>query len=434
MGHQRRKRRRRIVTAAVCAAVAIGSFCSTVRVGLAEPPPQPGPTSTTAIDRELHRRRLPLTMGRIFVVDPKFRTGAAPRPLPPIDSDTPAESAEPSESIPAPKDLPLRPATPRPLPPVIAPPANGRPDFQVPQGPASKPLEARRPAAPSRSLSVPSTRPRRRPAVVSAPQLAPSEALGRRIRYAYGLARKGATFTANAELLRALQMTAEGLDERDQRATHSAALVRAMRAMKEAEDFVKSSSAIDATLDWEQIIAGHRTPVLRHASHEQLTSVKAMQAYFAYAADQLAEALRGAPQVADALYGLGRLQPMLAKGSAAAPKLRSARAIVYYQVALSLEPKHALAANELGVLFARLGRWNEAKSALLRAVSTRPTPEMWHNLATVHRRLGEERLAELAQAEQKYLQPADRVSRRPKIEWVGEDVFRRQSGLTPSAR
>jgi hypothetical protein len=77
----------------------------------------------------------------------------------------------------------------------------------------------------------------------------------------------------------------------------------------------------------------------------------------------------------------------------------TAKAMVYYQAAMMVEPRNFLAANELGVLWARVGQWQDARQVLQHGVTVQPNPALWRNLAAVHRRLGEEQLARLAENE-----------------------------------
>jgi hypothetical protein len=73
--------------------------------------------------------------------------------------------------------------------------------------------------------------------------------------------------------------------------------------------------------------------------------------------------------------------------------------MVFYQAALMVDGRNFLAANELGVLLARFGHWEDARHVLQFGLSADSQPALWRNLATVHRHLGEHELARLAQVE-----------------------------------
>jgi hypothetical protein len=89
----------------------------------------------------------------------------------------------------------------------------------------------------------------------------------------------------------------------------------------------------------------------------------------------------------------------------------------------------------LGVLLAGYGQLADARRLLLHSVSIHPHVEGWHNLATVHRKLGEAELAKLADGERLLL--AQREGRAPSpaadlIRWVDPQTFAAAAG--PDAR
>ena len=73
-----------------------------------------------------------------------------------------------------------------------------------------------------------------------------------------------------------------------------------------------------------------------------------------------------------------------------AEKLDEGKAVVFYQSALIVDPQNFMAANELGVLLTRFGRWNDARNALEHAVAASGTPTSWRNLAVVCDRMGDQ--------------------------------------------
>ncbi len=82
------------------------------------------------------------------------------------------------------------------------------------------------------------------------------------------------------------------------------------------------------------------------------------------------------------------------------------------------------------MLVAQQGRLEEARDLLLRCVATAPHPTTWHNLSTVHARLGEAQLAAQAQAQADAL-PKPRGSRAtPNVEWLDPQAF---AGVTNPA-
>jgi tetratricopeptide (TPR) repeat protein len=209
------------------------------------------------------------------------------------------------------------------------------------------------------------------------------------------LAQRGAYYSARAEFIHALRLVAQALDAQSVQPRHSAALAAGIRALNEAQDFVPRGAHVEADLQVDGYIASHRTPVLKNAGLNTLTSLVAMQSYYAYAQEQLAAAGGYEPAASRALFALGKIQPRLDEvgpvGSLDGPK-----SMALYQAALVVDRRNADAGNELGVLMVRYGQLDDARQVFLQTLSVTPRPETWHNLAVVHERLGEPRLAALA--------------------------------------
>jgi Tfp pilus assembly protein PilF len=106
--------------------------------------------------------------------------------------------------------------------------------------------------------------------------------------------------------------------------------------------------------------------------------------------------------------------------------------MVFHQAAMSADPQNYLAANELGVLLAKYDQYEEAKRFLLRSLQARPSSQAWHNLATVHERLGETDLAQRAQHELNVLTAksttANPSTSGPAIEWLPPERFAQTAG------
>jgi tetratricopeptide (TPR) repeat protein len=242
-------------------------------------------------------------------------------------------------------------------------------------------------------------------------------------RRAYEMAQRGMLFAARQELVQALQLVAQAHDMHDRSGSHAAALAAALTALKEADDFAQAPGRGGPT-DVATIARGHRTSLVQGA--RDLPPVVAQQQYFNFAQQQLAAAAGREPAASQALYTLGKIQMALASQSSQWQSLDGPRALIYFQAALAVDERNYLAANELGVLLARYGQWAEARRALLHSVTTRPHAEGWHNLAVVHRRLGETDLARLADNERQLLaqNPAAAGSSATQlIRWVDPQTF-----------
>jgi hypothetical protein len=99
---------------------------------------------------------------------------------------------------------------------------------------------------------------------------------------------------------------------------------------------------------------------------------------------------------------------------------------------LTVEARNYLSANELGVLLAQYGQLADARRLFQHSVAVKPHVEGWHNLAAVHRRLGEQELAKLAEGERTRLAQAE-AARTDKptddlIRWVDPQTFARSAG------
>lgn len=216
---------------------------------------------------------------------------------------------------------------------------------------------------------------------------------------AVALANRGALFAAREDLLQSLRIATQSLDAADGTSAYSQSLEQGLTALNEAEDFALHGSAGTVPMRIEDIVAGHRTPVLREQAGQETSPVIAMQRYYGFAGERLTAAAGELPAAADTLFWLGKVHNSLARQSQHADRLQGPQAMVCFRAALSVAPQHYLAANELGVLLARYGQLQDAKTLLQQSVTTRSHAEGWQNLAIVHKRLGENELATLAEQE-----------------------------------
>jgi Flp pilus assembly protein TadD len=247
------------------------------------------------------------------------------------------------------------------------------------------------------------------------------------------LARRGAIFSARARFIRALRLITQAFDAQGGTRFYSESLARGLRALEEVNDFRPKGSRLEADLDLQRIVQSHRTPVLHSADFHRLTTLVAQQAYHTYAENQLIDATGRDPVAADALFALGKVQGHLSKQRGDASTSGDAAAMSLYQTALTIHPDHHQAANELGVLFARYGQLEDARSVLRHCVRDRTNfPEVWRNLARIHEQLGEVELAKRANHEwQSALRRSSRsagLAGKPSVQWVDPQTFTKISG------
>jgi tetratricopeptide (TPR) repeat protein len=260
-------------------------------------------------------------------------------------------------------------------------------------------------------------------------------------RRGFELAGRGAYFSARAELIMALRLLAQALDAGSQTTTHSRALASGLTAIREAADFLPGGTQLEAHLDMRGVIAAHESPVLKNDAVEGLTPLIALQSYFTYAQEQLSAAGDGEWAASMALYGLGNLHRTLAAERIGVIRAAAPKATTFYHASLLVSPRNYLASNELGVLLARAGRYHDARSALEHSVSVCPQSAGWHNLAVVHRQLGE---ADRAQGAYRQYQASRRIEiaralrpgpvRGHQVQWVDPGVLAGSHGRTPYGR
>jgi tetratricopeptide (TPR) repeat protein len=223
------------------------------------------------------------------------------------------------------------------------------------------------------------------------PQLPPH--IERRLSYAFDLAQRGATYTADAEFRAVLGLCALEMDAREGGTSHREALREGLIAVHEADQFGGEQLDWRDAADVRSVATSHVTPVLAGAPGP-VDSIKAVQAYYMYAEQRLAYACQGLPGASLAYYGWART--IVLPGSKIPHA--SGKAALLQRVALAIAPQNVLAANELGVLLAQHGQLDDAEKIFKQCVATDATPETWRNLAVVYARQGNENASRSALA------------------------------------
>lgn len=238
------------------------------------------------------------------------------------------------------------------------------------------------------------------------------------------LANRGAHYAAREQFEKIMRVTCQALDAQVGRPVHTRGLARGLRAIEEAEDFGLNGDSPESDLHLGGFIAGHSTPVLKDVPSSEITAILAMQAYYRYAVEQLSIAGNNEPISGKALFSLGRIESILSSKNGqlagGGPK-----ALAFYHASLAVNPTNGRAANELGVMLARRGRWQDARNVLHEAARSEPTALI--NLSKVYGRLGDNRRS------QQFAQQARMVaSRNPAafqrgpasgVRWVDNTTF-----------
>jgi hypothetical protein len=227
-------------------------------------------------------------------------------------------------------------------------------------------------------------------------------------------------YTARAVFLGALRQIAEHAEKP---AAALAALEEASRTLDEADDFAGGAPQVRPS----DIAAGHRSAAAETLP-PQSTASRAVKHYGQFAAERLAAGLcpshqASSRQASQALFGMGRVHALLAEEPASTVRNAAAKAEAYYAAAVRADAANWQAANELGVLLARQGRYAEAAAQLRQSIAVQPRPESMHNLAVALHCAGY-----TAQATQAHLQAlalgyGRSVSPRPDVQWVSPDAM-----------
>ncbi|MGE0760075.1 MAG: hypothetical protein AB7F89_05990 [Pirellulaceae bacterium] len=265
--------------------------------------------------------------------------------------------------------------------------------------------------------------------------LAPAlEIAHRQIHEASVLANRGAIFLARRRLEATLYELAAALDSLNDTHAHSDDLAAAFQALREAPDFIPRAGSAPSQLDVADVVARHRTPVLKSPA-DAVAPAEALRRYSDFAVTHFARAGRHLEPVAEALYALGKLSFAQAEASADSRRAHLSTATICFRSTLRIHDQHALAANELAVILAREGRLREARDLLQLSVAVQPHAETWRNLSVVHQRLGDLEWATRSLAHWQLAQ--DRVDRgQPQVTtatngsavyWVDKATFERGS-------
>ena len=133
------------------------------------------------------------------------------------------------------------------------------------------------------------------------PQLPPH--IERRLSYAFDLAQRGATYTADAEFRAVLGLCALEMDAREGGTARRESLREGLMAMQEADQFGGDQLDWRDAADVRSVAAGHVTPVLRQAQGP-VDSIQAVQSYYVYAEQRLVQLL---PRIARRVAGVLRV-------------------------------------------------------------------------------------------------------------------------------
>lgn len=246
------------------------------------------------------------------------------------------------------------------------------------------------------------------------------------IEYGKSLSRRGAAYAARQEFYASLRILAQSHDRQADGTVYTNALRNGILAIKEAQDFIVTDTESQIGLSVSNVIETHSTKIISAESAQGMTAIEAAQRYFAYASHQLSRCGGQNVVSAEALYCLGKLHSVQAKSGSNDSKLDLAKSMIYHQAAISADDSNFRSLNELGVLYANSGRFEEAKHMLKRSLRIKQLPQAWQNLSVIHQRMGEHQLAQLANREFEMSSAQAPIS---VIQWTPVEEFNKNAPL-----
>ncbi|MFT5299569.1 MAG: tetratricopeptide (TPR) repeat protein [Mariniblastus sp.] len=251
------------------------------------------------------------------------------------------------------------------------------------------------------------------------------------IEYGKSLARRGATHAASEEFMAALKVIARSNDEMTGGNHFSRSMSQAILAMEEAADFASPNVASQILVEIGSIIESHRSNLITVAEAQFMNPAQAMDKYYSFAQQKLDESGGRNVVTAEAFYCLGKLHTATATQHAVPQNSDIAKAATFHRAALLSDSNHHRSANELGVLLARSGRFDQATALFKQSLRANPAPQTWRNLAQAHQRLGELDLAKMAEVEFRSSSQSRVANSESGIQWMRTQQF---NSLTPLER
>ncbi len=261
-------------------------------------------------------------------------------------------------------------------------------------------------------------------------------------RRGFDLAGRRAYYSARSEFIKALRLVAQGLDVEHQTSVHSRALRAGLTALDEADDFVPSGPQLKSEMNLQAIIEGHDTPVLKLSRPHTLTAIEALRRYYGFAQYQLAVAAGREVAGSMALHALAKLYASSENNPTLTIVSAKSKAMTCFQAALVAYPRNYMASNDLGVLLANSGRFDDARMILEESAANTPHSTTWHNLAVVYHELRMNNLAARAEANYRASLEQEMAQRNarspgtsdPRVVWLSPDDFAKTYAQTADAR
>jgi hypothetical protein len=213
--------------------------------------------------------------------------------------------------------------------------------------------------------------------------------LGDRMTKCEGLLSRGAQLSARQEAEMGVVILLRHLDVISNMYRCEPTWIAANTSLREADDFVSAQHLSADTGSLKRLIEAHETPLLKGASLDGVSPQIAAQHYRLLAEKLLAEAAQGHPWASELYYAIGRTYQVEAEQNKEHVDTLRARALCYYRASRATQPTNAVACNQLGYLLLQMDRAEDAREAIVAALSHRVDDAFLSNLAEASRRLGD---------------------------------------------
>lgn len=201
------------------------------------------------------------------------------------------------------------------------------------------------------------------------------------------LLRRGAIHSARDEAIQGMRRLCRTLDAHRPSLISSAALEKALTALREEVDFHNLAGNFHADAI-PSLVASHSTEALKGRPLDGVSPEIASQHYRNYARYEFVVASDGHKWSSDLLYAYGKTLQKEAELEPDRAFLLLAQSAACYQAATQVSPSQSDAASQLGYTLIHLDRIDDAYQALVSSIQQKPTANAWNNLAEIYRRRG----------------------------------------------
>lgn len=177
----------------------------------------------------------------------------------------------------------------------------------------------------------------------------------------------------------AFRLCVVAIDAADETDRSAQCFQMAVQAIRESEDFCKSSDGISPS-ELNQLISTHQTSVMKGVSPSELSSHDAAFRYMTFARRKLIEAASGIPEASEALMLLGAAEAESTVGSAT---YKHAIAVMLQRAAIEINPANHETHLALGKTLSKQGLSEQACWSLQRSVEIRPTRDAYQILLEI---------------------------------------------------